>query len=251
MSKDTPFFSIVICTHNRSKMLPRAVDSVLAQTFQDWELLIIDDHSTDNTQEVIEKYLRIDKISSFRNNENLGNYRSRNTVLSYLRGKYTTILDDDDELPSDALQLRHNKLADGCSAVVHSNILMKTPFEKGEVIRPWFANPKLTYQDLRENKVTDDYCQIVGATMTIKTNVLIKTGGWDYVRFPRDGGDIDFALVLLAQGIEFAFVEEPTYIYNLHKGQLTNETTKRERKEIAKKLKLKHPYVNLERSPKV
>ncbi|MES2998863.1 MAG: glycosyltransferase, partial [Pseudomonadota bacterium] len=51
-----PLFSIILTTYNRSRFLPRAIDSVLQQTFSDFELIIVDDHSTDNTQQIVEAF---------------------------------------------------------------------------------------------------------------------------------------------------------------------------------------------------
>ena len=51
-----PFFSVVIPTYNRSSVLPRAIDSVLSQSLQDFELIVVDDGSTDDTESIIQKY---------------------------------------------------------------------------------------------------------------------------------------------------------------------------------------------------
>ena len=58
LSTESPRVSVIITTHNRADMLPRAVDSVLAQTFQDYEIIIVDDCSTDHTPEMIAKIRR-------------------------------------------------------------------------------------------------------------------------------------------------------------------------------------------------
>jgi len=54
----SPFFSVIICTFNRGHLLPRAIESVLAQSESSWELLVVDDGSTDNTYEVVRPYLQ-------------------------------------------------------------------------------------------------------------------------------------------------------------------------------------------------
>ena len=93
---DMPKVSAVITTYNRSGLLPRAVNSVLAQTYDDYEIIIVDDCSTDNTQRVITK-LTDSRIRHFRHEVNKGVSAARNTGIANARGEYIAFLDDDDE----------------------------------------------------------------------------------------------------------------------------------------------------------
>ncbi len=93
-----PRVSVVIPTYNRASMLTRAVDSVLAQTFTDFELLIVDDCSADETPDVATGLVNADsRIRSFRHRRNRGQSASRNTGIANARGEYLAFLDDDDE----------------------------------------------------------------------------------------------------------------------------------------------------------
>jgi len=89
-------FSIILTTYNRVELLKRAIDSVLQQTFSDFELLIINDCSTDHTQLHIETY-QDQRIRCFHNSINSGVSVSRNVGISHARGTYLAFLDDDDE----------------------------------------------------------------------------------------------------------------------------------------------------------
>ena len=91
-----PIVSVIITTYNRADLLPRAVNSVLAQTFTDFELIIVDDCSPDDTQEVIESFAD-PRIRSVRHDINSGITVSRNTGIQLARGEYVAFLDDDDE----------------------------------------------------------------------------------------------------------------------------------------------------------
>ena len=95
MSK-IPKVSVIIPTHNRAALLPRAVSSVLAQTYGDFELLIIDDASTDDTPQVIAGFSDR-RIRSFRQDANRGASAARNLGLANALGEYIAFLDDDDE----------------------------------------------------------------------------------------------------------------------------------------------------------
>lgn len=89
-----PLFSIILPTYNRSVWLSKAINSVLSQSFHDWELIIIDDGSTDNTEETV-KAIKDKRIRYFFQ-ENIGRGGVRNTGINEANGLYITFLDDDD-----------------------------------------------------------------------------------------------------------------------------------------------------------
>jgi glycosyltransferase involved in cell wall biosynthesis len=92
-----PTVSVVITTYNVADYLELSVDSVLAQTYQDWELLIIDDASADSTWEIAGRCATRDgRIHLIRNETNQGIARTRNRVLALARGTYIAVLDGDD-----------------------------------------------------------------------------------------------------------------------------------------------------------
>lgn len=88
-----PKVSVIIPTYNRARFVGEAIDSVLAQTYKDYEIIVVDDGSTDNTQEVLKHYGH--KIRYFRQ-ENKGISAARNLALEKARGEYIAFLDDDD-----------------------------------------------------------------------------------------------------------------------------------------------------------
>ncbi len=88
-------FSIITPTYNRAWCIERAMKSVLAQDFQDWEMIIVDDGSTDNTKDIVEEYLSDARIRYFYK-ENGGVGSARNIGIENARGKYFIFLDSDD-----------------------------------------------------------------------------------------------------------------------------------------------------------
>jgi glycosyltransferase involved in cell wall biosynthesis len=89
--------SVVIATHNRERFLISAIDSILGQTLQDFELLIVDDASTDGTATFLAKRARTDKrIKILRTSTNSGCNVARNVAFLHVRGRYVALLDDDD-----------------------------------------------------------------------------------------------------------------------------------------------------------
>ena len=95
-SHQSPKVTVVIATYNRADLLPRAVNSVLAQTYSDFELIIVDDCSTDGTDAVLQQ-LPDPRIHHIRHESNRGAAAARNTGIAYARGEYVAFLDDDDE----------------------------------------------------------------------------------------------------------------------------------------------------------
>jgi glycosyltransferase involved in cell wall biosynthesis len=92
---NSPLFSIIIPTYNRAKLLPNAIESVLAQSYDHWELIIVDDGSTDETSEVVDKYLHDERIR-YLWQENRGRSSARNIGTQNATGAYLCYLDDDD-----------------------------------------------------------------------------------------------------------------------------------------------------------
>ena len=99
-----PFFSIITATYNRSATLARAIESVLRQEDNDWELIIVDDGSTDNTQLVLENYNDL-RIKIFKHECNKGACAAKNTGFNNISGDWFTTLDSDDEMMPGALSV--------------------------------------------------------------------------------------------------------------------------------------------------
>lgn len=96
MSSDTPFFSIVLPTYNRAHTLERAIGSVLVQTESDWELIVVDDASTDETRSVIANF-EDNRLKYVCHKKNRHVAAARNTGIRLAKGKYICFIDSDDE----------------------------------------------------------------------------------------------------------------------------------------------------------
>jgi glycosyltransferase involved in cell wall biosynthesis len=92
-----PFFSVIIPSYNRATILPRAISSVVAQSFLDWELLIVDDGSTDTTYASISSFLEDERIQYYKQ-ENKGVCAARNHGINNVKGEFICFLDSDDEV---------------------------------------------------------------------------------------------------------------------------------------------------------
>ena len=93
-------------SYNTSKFIAETIESVLNQTYKNWELIIVDDCSTDNTDEVVESFLCDERIRYFKNDKNSGAAVSRNRALREATGKWIAFLDSDDLWMPEKLMLQ-------------------------------------------------------------------------------------------------------------------------------------------------
>lgn len=136
--------SVCIPAYNGEKFIQEAIDSVIAQTFTDFEIIIVDDRSTDNTVNIIKSYTD-KRIRFFQNEKNLGLIGNWNKALSYATGEYIKILPDDDLIYPNCLKLqvevldndpdKEVALVSGRKNVINNNgkILFNRGFSRKEI----------------------------------------------------------------------------------------------------------------------
>ena len=89
-------FSIILPTFNRGHMIRLAIESVLSQTYNDWELIIVDDGSTDKTKDVIDKFIEKDNRVKYLYQKNQERSAARNNGIKEAKGDWICFLDSDD-----------------------------------------------------------------------------------------------------------------------------------------------------------
>ncbi len=102
-----PYFSVIIPTYNRRSFLPIAVNSVLEQAFSDFELIVVDDGSTDNTAELFKPALNKQKYAKYIYQKHRGVSSARNKGIKEARGEYIAFLDSDDRFCRDKLEVAY------------------------------------------------------------------------------------------------------------------------------------------------
>lgn len=106
MEESQPFVSVLITAYNREKYIAEAIESVLASTYSNFELIIADDCSSDNTLDIARSFLEKDnRIKVYSNDINLGQFANRNKAASYARGVYIKYLDSDDTISTNGLEV--------------------------------------------------------------------------------------------------------------------------------------------------
>ncbi|MFA6571474.1 MAG: glycosyltransferase family A protein [Bacteroidota bacterium] len=192
----TPFFSVIITTFNRAELLLLALKSLLAQTESDWNAIIIDDGSTDNTEQIIAKYLTSNII--YIKISHSGQAIAKNTGIQNANGKYITFLDSDDMYKITHLESR-------------KQILLNSPeidFLHGGV--EIIGNPFVPDKNDSSNIIHLNNC-IIGGTFFIKSEVFTKTGLFENVEY---GEDFEFYTRAVETGLNIRKTDIKTYIYN-------------------------------------
>lgn len=138
--------SIIIPTYNSSKYLEKSIDSVLKQTFKNYEVFIIDDNSSDDTREILKKYENFKNINLIFNNKKIGAGLSRNKGIKKAKGRFITFLDSDDWWDKEFLEKTIHFIRSNNYDLVYSNFFWTN--EKGKILSKFLAPPRVEYKDL-------------------------------------------------------------------------------------------------------
>ena len=160
--------SVIITTHNRSKLLKRSINSVLNQTYKAIEIIIVDDASKDDTSEVVKDFSqKFNNIKYQRNTINQGSNASRNTGINLSSGFFVTGLDDDDEFMPNRIEVLVKNYSDKYSFVTTRNYKV-------------FKNKTLKTKYKKEvNLDTILYSNIVANQILVKREIIINSGLFD------------------------------------------------------------------------
>lgn len=102
--------SVILTSYNREKYIRESIESILCQTYKNYELIIVDDASVDRTKEIIKEYESVSNVIVVYNEHNLGEYRNRNKAASFAKGEFIKYLDSDDVMAPDCLQTMVDKM---------------------------------------------------------------------------------------------------------------------------------------------
>lgn len=202
--------SIVLPVYNGAKYLWESIDSVLAQTYTNWELLIVDDCSKDETPEIAREYAEKDsRVHYYRNEQNLRLPRNLNKGFSLTRGNYLTWTSDDNRYRPEALEKMHGALVAGNAQFVYCS--MDVIDENDNLIETYIAKPESIKRLVGFNTV--------GACFLYTRKAYEAVGDYDHDMILVE--DYDY-WQRIAMRFKTVVVEDILYDYRRHSGALTS-----------------------------
>lgn len=197
--------SVVIPAYNRAHTIKNAISSIQSQTYTDWEIIVVDDGSTDDTCAVVTKMAKEDtRIKLVKHEKNRKAQAARNTGINSAQGEWIAFLDSDDEYLIDSIENRLKLAEKEQVQVVHSECYIVKPGCEKEIykIRPLSGN---VYKEMLEKEGP------VFPSLLVKKQVLEQIGFLDEKIKAYQEWDTS---IRLAKKNRFAFCSKPTFIYD-------------------------------------
>lgn len=212
-----PLVSVITPAFNAEKYIAATIESVLAQTYSDWELIIVDDGSTDRTAEIVKNYTARDSRVVYVFQKNAGQSAARNAALMHSHGVYIAFLDADDLFNPEKLEvqttfLEKNPLCGVCYCrIAHFFNDDPEKFFTFDVPHP---SGNLFQDLLRSNFINP-------LSVVLRKNLLDQVGGFN-PSFRRV--DEQYLWLKLARaGADFQYLNQSLARYRVHRGSLSNE----------------------------
>lgn len=188
-------YSVIIPTYNRAHCIQDAINSVINQSFEDFEIIVIDDASTDNTDAVV-RNIKDDRIKYYKNEENVGQSASRNSGASIAKGNYLCFLDSDDLWENDYLSSFYKQI--NISPNV-SCFYCWLNTEKG-IYKKWHLDGWIYKDALLMGELSSTI------TLVVARDAFLDVGGFDELISYGDDDDLCYRL---AKKFEFKLIPLP------------------------------------------
>lgn len=216
-SKKTPLISVLMPNYNNEKYISEAIESILNQTYVNFEFLILDDYSTDSSWKIIQKYATLDKrIKAFKNDENLKIVKTRNKLFSLMskNSRYVAIMDSDDISMPKRFELQIEFLEKHIDfGLVGGNLIIIDEDSKEIGKREYLSKNS----EIRKNMlIKNNFAQ---PTVMMRKNVLDEVGFYSKIGKIDKARDYDL-WVRFAKVTKVANLREKTLQYRISSNQV-------------------------------
>ena len=210
-----PNISIIVPVYNAEKYLHQCIDSILKQTFTNYELILVDDFSNDNSLKICDDYSKKDeRIKIIKKLKNEGSSLARKTGLDAATGDYIQFIDSDDWVEPEMLEIIYYKAISDNNDIVISNV-------------NYFENEKL--KTIIQDFTKFDKVSIIKNIISIKlkaylVNKLVKRDLFSLVNFPKDSRSEDYLITIqnIYNSCNIGYVKESLYNYRYNNLSLSN-----------------------------
>lgn len=215
--KNKPLVSVIVPIYNVKKYLEPCIDSILKQTYQNLEIILVDDGASDGSEKIVDEYAKKDKRISVIHQKNSGQSRARNVGIDRARGEYISFIDGDDEVAPNFIESLLGKMNENVDLAVSAIFYrwLKSGNESGV-----YTN---RVRKQRKNESIENYMTfllVIDGRMYSSVNKLYRTEiikknqlcFTEKMKFAEDTRFVMSYLKKMKGGVEF--VLEPLYIYN-------------------------------------
>lgn len=211
--------SVIMPAFNAEKYIAQSIESVIRQTYANWELIVINDGSTDNTAAIIDKYMCVDSRIKYFYQENGRQGKAKNLGIKNCKGDYIAFLDADDLWVEEKLELTLHEIVNSDYSLIFTDCYVF------EGVRP------VTVSDLKTMGVSEavyegrtglitflHYNRIPNLTVLVKKDTFTRTGGFTDKIVAEE---YEMWLSLLQQGAVFKAIAKPLSLYRIHDESIT------------------------------
>ena len=226
-----PLVSILVPVHNRRDLLPSCLRSALAQTSQDFEIVVVDNASTDGTWEVCQSFAKADRrVRIFRNPENMGPVRNWQRSFKYARGRYGKLLFSDDLMAPDYLEKTLPFLRDPRVAFVFSMAKIGTEPATAKAAYRFarrtgkFSRERYIHSALLGRQVPVSPGAALFRLTDLRASLRLNIPSPTMDDFSQHGAGIDLLLYLITavRYERVGYVAEPLVFFRAHEGSITH-----------------------------
>ena len=219
------FFSVIVPVYKVEKYLPKCIESVLNQTFSDFELIVINDCSTDGTGDILNKFAELDsRVKVYTNETNLRLPSSLNKAISFSQGKYIARMDADDICLPERLEKQYNFMENNPKVALSSCRFMTL---KNGVISSGGCGGKCDNESIKALLLVTN--PILHPGIIAKADAIRSLG---YDKNFTCTEDMELWTRFALSGYEIEIMPQYLMIYRLHDKQITGTTLEKQHKEV-------------------
>ena len=215
-------FSVIIPVYNVEQYLKDCLDSVVGQTFRDFEVIVIDDGSTDNSGKICDDYAGRDRRISVIHQENHGHLFSRQSGLKRSKGEYICFIDSDDTVCKDMLFEIDKIIADRCPDIIQFKFRKTDPdgnelYEEAAV----FGQGDVSKEDYFHKVITTSFMNSLCIKICKRSLFDIDVDYGEYYRI-KTGEDLLQSLPVIAAAEKFYYCDRAFYNYRTNPSSITH-----------------------------